>query len=239
MGCLVKAKVHKQAKLLAHEYFGTNFIQSRDLPGLVKTPPKAEILRQPTAYLNITISVMFSTHSQNVTFKASIINPQVLLSCFFFPLLRCFVSTQKVSSPLLSPIRFGRESCESINAVSAVNTNQSLITTEIPIHYCFPPECSPAPNHLHYFNSIYHVTLSSLTFPQCPSLISPGPKSMLCVDNFPHVHAGLLFHILYSATLPLGKCPLFFYFPWPHHPIIMLCQHFCVPLASGIPPLIA
>lgn len=84
------------------------------------------------------------------------------------------------------------------------------------------------PNHLQYFNNIYHVLLSSLTFPQCPSLISPRPKSKLCTDNFPHVHSSLLFHILYLfLTLPLGKCPVwgffvcfFLNFPWPqqsHH----------------------
>lgn len=79
------------------------------------------------------------------------------------------------------------------------------------------------PNHLQYFNNIYHVLLSSLTFPQCPSLISPKPKSKLCADNFPHVHSSLLFHILYLLLFLWANalCVCFFFnFPWPqqaHH----------------------
>ena len=51
---------------------------------------------------------------------------------------------------------------------------------------------------------------SGLAFPQCLLLNKPpAPKSMLRADNFPHVRSSLLFHTVYSATLPLGKCPLF------------------------------
>lgn len=49
-GCLVNVKVYKQAKLLAHEYFYTNFTQLGDLPGLIKAPPQSAVRRQRAAH---------------------------------------------------------------------------------------------------------------------------------------------------------------------------------------------
>ena len=107
-GCLVNVKVYKQAKLLAREYFYTNFTQLGDLPGLIKAPLQLEVRRQRAAHPENHHFPWCSVHIfKTWHLKRPQQIPELCCPVLSFP-PRGFVSTQKVSSSRLPPIRPGR-----------------------------------------------------------------------------------------------------------------------------------
>lgn len=160
-----------------------------------------------------------------MTFSAPLTNPRVPMSCFFFSPPRSDVLCVDTKGLLPSAVtnqirpRVLRTHRRRIRRQHELELNYDR---KHPFTIVFPAECSPAPDHLHYFNNIYHVALSALAFPQCPSLISPEPKSMLRVDNFPHVHSTFIVSYTVQCYSSSGQMSSFFSF-------------FLLPVAPTIP----
>lgn len=128
----------------------------------------------------------------------------------------------------------GWESGGRITTVSAVNTNYSIITTEIPIQYCFPLS----------LRLCLTIRSGSKCFPCYPEAshqptMNRKAQSLWCLWIISHMSNPFSSsHKLYNAPPFEGEWP-FFTLSSPNNPFVVPWQHFSAPVACGIPPLIA
>lgn len=198
MGVLVK--VNNQIR---RANFCTNFAQFQKPPGV-------------NQYLFWDIQPSCS----NVTFKWCIFNFLLLMfSPSVLSELLC-LNTEGLFPSIVN--RIGWESRGRITTVSAVNTNYSIITTEIPIQHCFP--LSP--------RLCLTIRSGSKCFPCYPEAshqptMNLKPQNLWCLGIISHMSNP------FSSSHKLSNAPPFD--PSPNNPFIVPCQHFSAPLACGIP----